>query len=624
MASKQLATDNTSVRAKSKAGAGAGDASRKTVFRPVLDNPHVVQWPPLSAPIRKLILDELISLLETPLAPDDLPIADWRLQEHARRRGRTHGAGKGKGKATGDAAPADNGGGAKGRAAATAPKAGPSTVSTPTTPSDPSSTHSLALRSNLVVNVPDYVDKPQPARAPAPKPPPRPQLLNHLTIGINEVTRALESRIRWGRWELGDPSAAPGGGAAAAAASAATGSATATTAPPPKRRRRQHSKHPAAILTLDPLHPISAVTLQRPSYRFLFHSLPKPSTRLPPYLLPPSETNPFFRMLANEHSFKLKKPRVKDVALDESLAGFNKRNVQFALLEDVMKDDHTKLAREKLAKAILEAPSRAKKVPAAKKGAAKAKAAKDVAPKVASPALPEADAEALPEDDAEAVTATPAVTLASGDPLGTTDATAKEDEEPDWVSMIDIVFVCKPDINPPSLVEHLPNMVAAANGVMEATKSALQADDPPVASTSSMDVDAAEGDADDEATSKVSRPAQHGVFLVQLDLGAELRLGDVLALRRSLTAGAGPLLALIQQHVQPLSAPWLIPHVSNPVPRSNPASREPRQLIETHVKHLRTTAPKDPKQANAATKLARQTAKKRKRGEEAEVYMAED
>lgn len=39
----------------------------------------------------------------------------------------------------------------------------------------------------------------------------RPGLLNHLVIGINDVTRALETRIRWGRWHLGDEGAIPPG-----------------------------------------------------------------------------------------------------------------------------------------------------------------------------------------------------------------------------------------------------------------------------------------------------------------------------------------------------------------------------------------------------------------------------
>lgn len=76
------------------------------------------------------------------------------------------------------------------------------------------------------------------------------------------------------------------------------------------------------------------------------------------------------------------------------------------------------------------------------------------------------------------------------------------------------------------------------------------------------------------------------------------------------------LLALVQKHVKPLSAPWLIPHLTQ-IPVSTPAPTS--SLIPTHVKHLRTTAPVDVKGLAIAKKD-----KKLKRAQGREVYVAED
>ncbi|KAK4702129.1 ribonuclease P/MRP protein subunit POP3, partial [Phenoliferia sp. Uapishka_3] len=612
MASKQLATDNTSVRAKSKVASTGVDPTRKTVFRPVLDNPLIVQWPPLSAPIRKLILDELILFLQTPLEPTDLPIADWRLQEHARRRGRVHGAGKAnagakRGEGSEDAAPP-----------AALAKAQTETELPKSTPQLPAKTHDITLRSKNVVAVPDFVDKPRPVGKAPPTPLPRPQLLNHLSIGINEVTRALETRIRWGRWELGDPSAAPGGGRKDVATPDAA---------KPTKRRRLHSKDPSAIPPLDPLHPTSSITLNRPSYRFLFHPLPKPNTRLPPYLLPPTETNPFFRVLANEHRLKNKVGREKE---SRERKGFGRRDVEVALLGDVIKEDHRKLERSLIGKGEKVETGRKEKGKGKQTGRAAQKSTKAGAAKSANKAAAATtETFMLDMDLTNPGTNSSAVTFAEPPPLdpGNKEGESDEPAERDCVNMIDIIFVCKPDINPPSLIDHLPSMVAAANGVTSATQGVLDsAEEPP---ESGMDVD---GIAKPDG---IGRPASRDVFLVQLDLGAEFKLGDVLALRRvaalglsSLAPGTSSLLSLVRQHVSPISAPWLVPHISNPPAATTPEqSRQPRTLIQTHVKHLRTSAPKDIKGANAATKLARKEAKKRKRGggaAEKDVYMAED
>lgn len=448
----------------------------------------------------------------------------------------------------------------------------------------PGATHQLSLRSGATPSIPDFVDRPPRIKPAPPAPLPRPQLLNHMSVGINEVTRALESRVRWGRWELGDPTAAPGGGLGATKGSAGKkegAEKAGADAKSKKKNRRKDRPTPepkkqVVRPPLDLLNPTSSTTLSRPSYRFLTQGVSAPSsTSLPPYLLPPTERNAFFRMLANAHSEKVKAAKV-DPPPKQS------KGRAATLLADVIRSDDPQGAMAKL----VEDQDKVKR--RAVEQEQEQRPAKKVAAVVA-----------VEEQEEEAVE--------------------------DWVPVLDLIFVCKPDINPPSLVAHLPTIAAAANGVQQALDETMAASDEASADKSSDAMDT------DDTESSTARPKGQNVFLIPLDIGAERKLADALALRRVATIGLSvgakrfislllvahpalhpqssapgiaPLLSLIRTHIQPLRAPWLVPHLT-----SSSLATPSTSFIPTHVKHLRTTAPLNPKAAHAAKKAAKKQKK---------------
>ncbi|KAM0756526.1 hypothetical protein T439DRAFT_376701 [Meredithblackwellia eburnea MCA 4105] len=608
--SRQVAVDNTSVRAKSK-----------VVFKPVLDNPHSVQWPAPSSSVRKELLEALVTFLQTPAEIGDLPIAEWRTKEHARRRGRTHGAGKDKGvergkdkqKESAKSRRADQvvGSSKKGERARLEEGERPS-KRTRIDSSIPIETRPVTLRSTKVVNIPTKTDPSSKDPKPIPPCTPRPRILDHLSIGINEVTRALESRIRWGRWELGDQSAAP--------STCQTSDSGLTTSKQSSQARRK-PKRPT-MRNLDPLKPTSIVTHQRPSWRFLTYVAPKPtSTVLPPYLLPPSQTSPFFRMLLNSRQKELNAKKVKDRPLMKELLRTSKAQGRADLLLDVIKEDRVKELRD-LGMARNTKLNKRKKL--ARKWVKEGKTAS-----LENEGTKDEDGIAMDEDGQGASE------LEHNDGTGDTQEEGLEEEEEEdpskLVPMIDLIFVCKPDINPPSLVDHLTTMSAAANGVNDALSIRIQHEKEHVGTE--MDVERP----NKTVPSPIQRPLPHSVLLIPLDMGAELLLSDILGIRRvaavgvsSLAPNAVPLLEVVKRHITPLQAPWLVPQLLHPsIPQV------PHQLIPTHIKHLRTTGPVDTRAANAESKVRRKAqkerARKRKRGEaEMEpvethgVYVAED
>jgi len=128
------------------------------------------------------------------------------------------------------------------------------------------------------------------------------------------------------------------------------------------------------------------------------------------------------------------------------------------------------------------------------------------------------------------------------------------------------VFVCRQDVDPAMLVDHLPHLVASCN----------------------------------------SAQASNRVKLVPLPKGAELVLAQTLGIRRVTVLGID--IDLADHHLQTmlepipvLTASWL----SNTTPLPT--------LIPTHIKHLRTTAPKDMKAAKEARNRERAEVKKAKK-----------
>ncbi|KIJ54954.1 hypothetical protein M422DRAFT_221380 [Sphaerobolus stellatus SS14] len=119
-------------------------------------------------------------------------------------------------------------------------------------------------------------------------------------------------------------------------------------------------------------------------------------------------------------------------------------------------------------------------------------------------------------------------------------------------SPIKYVFVCRADVDPPLLIAHLPELIAACNV---------------------------------PSPSRAISP----VYLVPLPKGAERSLADTLALPRvSIIAldSSAPLLESVSSHLEgiyPPSAPWL----------TIAAEKLSVSHVPTHIKQLSTTAPKD-------------------------------
>ncbi|BGP44623.1 RNase P and RNase MRP subunit [Rhodotorula kratochvilovae] len=543
-AAVRAADQHTSVRARSKPKHDPADPQRKTVYKPVLDNPLSVQWPPLPASVRKAILDELLALLASATTASGKSIADWRLDEHALRRGNKRGAGKGKGKgkAREEGVHGTEESQEKGRKAArVGGKEGDAPI------------HTLTTRSSSTYAIPTSVSQTSSSSGPAE---PAPALLSHLVVGINEVTRALETRIRWGRWELGERSAAPSSAPAAPAAVEERKGRH-------RRRKPSFTAAAAVIPASSPRAPQPLPLADHPAYAFLHARAPRPAKgACPPYVVSPAlgregEDGPV-RLLVNSDARRVK-----------------------AL------------------------PPRAALVP------------------TQPPPAPESE-----DDEGEPTTA--------GEPQEP--AAPVEPAAAPTVPLIDLVLVCKPDINPPSLVAHLPTMVAAANGVQAALDGVLAGE----AGREDAAKEAGKMEVDEPAKESGGRPEMRKVLLVPLDVGAERTLADALGLRRvaaiglsSLSPATAPLLALIASQIPaPLSAPWLVPHVLHPPRLAPPSSR----FAPTAIKHLKTSAPLNPRAAITLKKEDRRKGKDEKRrkrrldeggdGDDGEgdrsVYVAED
>ncbi|GAA5969282.1 hypothetical protein JCM11641_007537 [Rhodosporidiobolus odoratus] len=550
----------TSVRSRSKGNSSTGQSEqRKTVYRTVLDNPLSVQWPPLPSATRQAILDELLNLLSDSTTEDGRSVVDWRLDEHARRRGKNRPSRKLEEK--------------QNKAADAAEEAppqlvdtdGPPTASSSSPPSNAANpSHFLITRSSQTYDIPDSkahsaADKAHLGPSVSP-----PAVLSHLVVGINEVTRALETRVRWGRWELGDAAAAPLE-AAPVEIPRAPGR--------PRQRRRKSSSTPSAI-------PPGAHVVRAPpslrslaAYKFAHYPAPSPSPNsAPPYLLPPATTGGSWQMLVNSEARRLKPMSTAKKGGTGSTEGDTAQAKEPAQVGQAEGDEK-----------LITGPSH-------------------VGPSTIEGEIP---------NQPEAPT-TP---------------------------LVDLVFLCKPDINPPSLVAHLPSLVAAANGVQEALDSVLR-----YAAPSEGAEDVVMGE---KRTEK--RPVGTKVLIVPLDVGAERKLADALGLRRvaaiglsSSALGASSLLSLVERSTTPLNAPWLVPQILNPL-LSTPvrfvaaANTPSSRFIPTHIKHVRTTAPLNPKAANIAKKkqkrewkdAARQTKRRKSDGEmggggKTGVYVAED
>ncbi|BGO94715.1 hypothetical protein NBRC10512_007337 [Rhodotorula toruloides] len=542
----------SSIRARSRHD--PADPQRKTVYKPVLVNPLAVQWPPLPAPVRQAILDELLALLDSAKSENGKGIAEWRLDGHMRRKNNLKAV-KGKGKAKG-----------KGKVRAGATVTGVEARKDEGAPFR--ETHDLTTRSSSTYTIPISTThaSPSTSTSSAVMSDSAAPFLDNLVIGINEVTRALESRMRWERWELGDDSAAPPSssrnrdGAVEADESAIRG-----------RQRRHKSK-----------------AEKDGGEKTVPSALPSSDRRLaaPPTL----RDHPAYAFVGNAGGRRVAEKEVKPDYLMKGRAEGEWRllvNSEMRRLRSSPGDSSsTRSPNRETQSAASAGPASSALLPT-------------------QPSQPTVSA-SLVLDEARSSLARPTVPL------------------------IDLVFVCRPDINPPSLVAHLPTMVAAANGIQEALDSVHASSDP---AKEAMVVE-------DDEQRQGKRPEMRKVLLVPLDVGAERRLADKLGLRRvaaiglsSLLPSAASLFALLSStpSLTTLSAPWLVPHLLHPVSSASPA----KSLYQpTTIKHLKTSAPLNPraevtrrKEEKRKNKGERKERRKKRRvgeGEAEGLYVAED
>lgn len=140
-----------------------------------------------------------------------------------------------------------------------------------------------------------------------------------------------------------------------------------------------------------------------------------------------------------------------------------------------------------------------------------------------------------------------------------------------------LVFVCREDVDPPLLISHLPQLVAACNTTIP--REAL-----------------------------VSHGQSHPyTWLIPLPRGAEASLATALALRRvsvisieGSTPGISDVLELLQS-VPIVTAPWM----------TAPLAMNLSSLVPTHIKQLKTSAPSDMKMAKEKRAQGKAEAKKK-------------
>ncbi|KZT05842.1 uncharacterized protein LAESUDRAFT_714554 [Laetiporus sulphureus 93-53] len=150
--------------------------------------------------------------------------------------------------------------------------------------------------------------------------------------------------------------------------------------------------------------------------------------------------------------------------------------------------------------------------------------------------------------------------------------TAKDSAELATNDCNHLVLVCRGDVNPPILIQHLPHLAAACN-------------------------------------SRRANGTTGKVWLVPLPKGAELSLTEALGLRRACVmsiADSAPdfsTLTTLLEKIPLITAPWLS-HLLTPQVDS---------LVPTHIKQLHTTAPKDMRAAKQKRAKSRAAARQRKR-----------
>ncbi|KAH8930433.1 hypothetical protein BT69DRAFT_678851 [Atractiella rhizophila] len=151
-----------------------------------------------------------------------------------------------------------------------------------------------------------------------------------------------------------------------------------------------------------------------------------------------------------------------------------------------------------------------------------------------------------------------------------------------------IVLVCRDDLNPQSLTDHLLQMVGSWNALCE------------------EETKADEGDEQAERKSSESKPdkKEEKVFLVALPQGSEVSLAKALGVRRAAAISLSSTFPSLQHIVSLLSTNGISPI-------SLPNLNRPTSYEQTHIKHLKTSVPTDLKERKEV-----KAEKKKKRKEE--------
>ncbi|KAJ7225356.1 hypothetical protein GGX14DRAFT_349878 [Mycena pura] len=151
-------------------------------------------------------------------------------------------------------------------------------------------------------------------------------------------------------------------------------------------------------------------------------------------------------------------------------------------------------------------------------------------------------------------------------------------EQPPLLAPIKLIVVCRADVDPQILIDHLPHEVAAFNSAQ-----------PP-----------------------------EPIKIIPLPKGAEASLAAAAGFRRVAviamdieTPGLAAFTSILDS-VPTLAAPWL----TSIAPSAPPVKK---QLIPTHVKQLRTTAPKDMKLAKSIRAEGKATARKQAAARKAKI-----
>lgn len=162
------------------------------------------------------------------------------------------------------------------------------------------------------------------------------------------------------------------------------------------------------------------------------------------------------------------------------------------------------------------------------------------------------------------------------------DATTVKDSDANLQPTLKLIFACRADVNPAMLIDHLPHLIAAYN----------------------------------------SGPSPEILKIIPLPKNAEMSLAHAIGVRRVAVIGLDvrsrlliyyyeltlfqvgfpdlPSLLSLVEAVPPLAAPWLS------------TERQSKDLIPTHIKQVRTFAPKDMKATKERRAEGKEMAKRRR------------